>query len=121
MLRKPKTLSLPSAPLTGATTVSGASTALKSAICLSTLTFDSRPWWQTIQRASGPRLLIFAPEGNVTSVRFAVAVLWQVVQVMTPAGALISLVTSPLVRNSTYPAGEWHLAQAASTFPASFQ
>src|SRR5690242_5920957 len=54
--------------------------AYASAIFLSTLTVDSRPWWQTMQRDSSPRFVALRPDGNVTSVRCAVTSLWQVSQ-----------------------------------------
>src|SRR5262245_31009200 len=54
--------------------------AYASEIFLSTLTVDSRPWWHTMQRDSSPSPVALSPDGNVTSVRFAVPALWQVSQ-----------------------------------------
>src|SRR5512138_507985 len=92
-----------------------ASVALKSAICLSTLTLDSRPWWQVIQRASpSSDVSTFRPEGKVTEVRAMAAGLWQVTQSRVPAGAGTS-VAVPLATKSWKPTEVWHLAQAAGT------
>src|SRR5262245_35246173 len=57
-----------------------AGAAYASEIFFSTLTVDSRPWWQTMQRASGPRPVALSPDGKVTSVRFWVTLLWQASQ-----------------------------------------
>src|SRR6476620_5718694 len=54
--------------------------AYASEIFFSTLTVDSRPWWQSMQRDSSPNPVTVSPAGNVTSVRCAVTGLWQVSQ-----------------------------------------
>src|SRR5512142_2811087 len=71
-----------------------------------------------MQRASGPRLSMVLPEGNVTDVRAITAGLWQVVQLKVPAGAGTSAVTLPLAAKSWKPAELWHLAQSAGTAAA---
>src|SRR5512140_1515949 len=114
---KPKLAVLPSAPVIGLTTAS-TSVTLKLVICLSTLTLDSRPWWHVMQRASGPRLSIVLPEGNVTEVRAMAAGLWQVVQLNVPAGAGTSAVTLPLAAKSWNPCEVWQRAQSAGTAAA---
>src|SRR3954451_509036 len=51
-----------------------------SPIFFSTLTVDSRPWWQSMQRDSSPRPVTLRPDGKVTSVRLAVTGVWHVSQ-----------------------------------------
>ena len=43
----------------------------------STLTLDSRPWWQAIQRTESSVPVTSTPEGKTTVFRFRVAALWQ--------------------------------------------
>src|SRR5512140_2773686 len=96
-------------------TTASTSVTLKLVICLSTLTFDSRPWWHCMQRASGPRLSTTFPEGKVTEVRAMAAGLWQVVQLKVPAGAGTSAVTLPFVAKAWKPAEVGQRAQSAGT------
>src|SRR6185295_13783685 len=68
------------AELTVSSLVIGFVAAYASVIFFSTLTVDSRPWWQSMQRDSSPSPVALSPEGKVISVRFAVPGLWQVSQ-----------------------------------------
>ena len=57
----------------------------------STLTPDSRPWWQVMQRPLGPVCSMVTPDGSSTESIFKAAGLWQVMQVTTvPVGAGLS-------------------------------
>src|SRR5262245_7479957 len=65
-----------------------ADAAFAFAIFVSTLTVDSRPWWQTMHRASLPRPETVSPDGNVTEDSVAVASLWHASHATTwPMGA----------------------------------
>src|SRR3972149_4055617 len=123
MLRKPKVLVTPLETMV-ATTASISVTLKVSLICLSTLTLDSRPWWQVIQSASpsSPALMIL-PDGKVTDTIVDATGLWQVTHMKAPAGAGMPLATLPVATNSLKPAELWHRAHAVGTSAglASFQ
>src|SRR5512135_3232746 len=124
MLRKPNVLVTPLVTMGSETTLSTSSVTLKFAICLSTLTLDSRPWWQVMQSASpSSEVLITLPDGKVTDTNSEAVTLWQVSHSSVPAGAGIFLATFPVAANSWKPAEVWQRAQAVGTSGglASFQ
>src|SRR5512147_773803 len=105
MLRKPKLTLAPLSSLIGATTASISVTLNVSLICLSTLTLDSRPWWQVMQRPSPSSLVLTTlPDGKVTDTMVEAAGLWQVTHAKVPAGAGILAATLPVDTNSWKPA-----------------
>src|SRR3990172_7637389 len=93
----------------------------------STEVFDARPWWHCRQRASGPRPVISAPEGNVTLDNVDATGLGQASHWITvPTGAgwstlPASLPSAPM--KSWKPGVLWHRAQSGGTSGglASFQ
>src|SRR5512135_1319969 len=126
MLRKPNVLVTPLVTTGSETTLSTSSVTLKFAICLSTLTLDSRPWWHVMHSAapsSGSEGVMTFPEGNVTDTTCEALALWQVSHSSVPAGAGMPLATLPVDTNSWKPAEVWQRAQAVGTSGglASFQ
>jgi hypothetical protein len=66
-------------------------------IDVSTLFVDSRPWWHSMHRPSGPTFAMERPEGNLTDLIPAARSLWHAAQ-STDVPVRGAVFTTPLSR-----------------------